>query len=356
MPEEDSPRPSDQPPEEPGVTGPTVLKPPARDDATSADSAAARRPTPLQPTLIDTKVATSHARSHPSNINGSGPPAVHVAAPTAIAGTERKRIAVSLDELKNLSPDTNPDVLARALHLLQAFVAEDASDRTAVLWGEQLQQDHADLVSATLAHSQADVLTRVTVHLNRMMEILGSIDLVAVAGTARDGGGLGKYLGMMSKKIDTPEELQSARVELDQLVKLMSAALDELLDLKGELEQSSHRIDQLGDEVEASALGAQFLSNYLQGKNEELSRRFLERSMGLTQTALQIRGSASMRDSQIEQPLRLISAIQNVALVMVPGWLGSIASLTVLAGRKPTPTEAGEMAFQLRKILEQMQT
>jgi hypothetical protein len=280
---------------------------------------------------------------------------VRVAAPTAIVGAERKRITVSLDDLKNLSPGTNPDVLARALHFLQAYVAEDASDRTVVLWGHQLQQEYATLVSEALARSQADVLTRVTVHLNRMMEILSSIDLVAVAGADHEGE-LGKYLKKMSKKIDTPDELRSARVELDQLVQLLNAALDDLLNLKVEIEESSHGIGQLGDDVEASALGAQFLSTYLQGKDEALSQRFLERSMSLTQTALQIRGSVSMRDSQIEQPLRLISAIQSVALVMVPGWLGSIASLTVLAGRKPTPTEAGEMAFQLRKILQQMQT
>lgn len=321
MPELKRPRPADPPPKTPRVTGPTVVRPPARADTASARSAAAR-----------------------------------VTAPTAIRGSERKRIPVRLDDLKDLAPGTDPDVLARALRLLQAYVAEDATDRTVVLWGHRLQQDYAGLVSETLARSQADVLMRVTVHLNRMMELLGSIDLVAVAGAADDGRGLGNYLGRLSKRIDTREELRVARVEIDQLVKLIAAAMDDLLDLRAEIERSSRRIDELGDQVEASALAAHFLSTYLQRKDEELSRRFLERSMSLTQTALQIRGSASMRASQIEQPLRLISAIQNVALVMVPGWLGSIASLTTLAGRKPTPTEADELAFQLRKILEQLQT
>jgi hypothetical protein len=188
-----------------------------------------------------------------------------------------------------------------------------------------------------------------------MMALLASIDVAAVAGVADDLG-LGKYLGRLSKRIDTREELRAARREIDQLVKLIAAAMDDLLVLKAEVERSSRRIGELGDDVEASALAAQFLSTYLQRKDEELSRLLLERSMSLTQTALQIRGSASLRDSQIDQPLRLISAIQNVALVMVPGWLGSIASLTALGGRKPTPTEANEIAFQLRKILEQLQT
>jgi hypothetical protein len=332
---------------------PTVLSPPARDNGASAGAAPPTRR--RQPTLIDTNAGTRHAPNHPSESDGPAPATPSVTAPTVIIGAERKRIAVTVDDLESLSPGTKPEVLERAVRLVEGYVVEDASDRTVVLWGNQLQRDYADLVSRALAGAQADVLTRVTVHLDRMADILRSIDLVSVAGTGRGGGRLEKYLKKMSKKIDTREELLSARIELDQLVNLMSAAMDDLLDLKLQIEQSSHGIDQLGDEVEGSALGAQFLSTYLQGKDEELSQRFLERSMSLTETALQIRGSVSMRDSQIEQPLRLISAIQNVALVMVPGWLGSIASLTALAGREPTPTEAGEMAFQLRKILEHMQ-
>jgi len=371
MPDEEKPRPSEPQPDEPRVLRPTVLRPPSRGDAAPAGPTAPRRSSTRQPTVIDPKAGSGRAPARPSGIDGtgpaaapahasdaeaSGPAATPVAAPTAIIGTERKRIEVSLDDLKDLSPGSEPDVLAQAIRLLQAYVPDDASDRTVILWGQQLQQDYADMVSAALARAQADVLTRVTVHLNRMMDILKSIDVAAVAGTERTGGGLGKVLKRMSKKIDTAEELAAARVELDQLVKLMSAEMGRLLDLKGEMEQSSRRIDELRAEVEASALAAQFLSSYLQKTDEGLSRRFLERSMSLTQTALQIGGSASLRESEVEQPLRLISAIQNVALVMVPGWLGTIGSLTTLAGREATPTEAGEMAFQLRKILEQLES
>lgn len=79
--------------------------------------------------------------------------------------------------------------------------------------------------------------------------------------------------------------------------------------------------------------------------------------MSLTQTVAQIRSGASLREVQIEQPLRLIEAIQNVALVMVPGFLGSIAALTTMldSNRKLTPTEAGELTYQLRSILQQLQ-
>ncbi|MBI2775738.1 MAG: hypothetical protein HYX57_00520 [Chloroflexi bacterium] len=328
------------------LSGPTVLKPPLKGGGVAGRG-------------VSSGGAESSPHPDPTVVGDQARPPARtgrVSAPTAIVGTERKRLPVSVEDLKKLAPDADPKVLAGALRFLGGYVAEDASDRTVVVWGNQLQRAYADLVSETLARSQADVLTRVTIHLNRTMEILRSIDLVAVANATRDGEGLGRYLGRLSKKIDTREELRRASVELDQLAKLMSAAMDDLLALRAEIERSSQRIDELGREVEASALAAQYLSTYLRDGNEGLSRRFLERSMSLTQTALQIRGSASIRESQIEQPLRLISAIQDVALVMLPAWLGSITSLTVLAGRTPTPTEAGEMAFQLRKILEQLQS
>lgn len=80
--------------------------------------------------------------------------------------------------------------------------------------------------------------------------------------------------------------------------------------------------------------------------------------MSLTQSGVQIRGSTTITAAQIEQPLRLIDAIQNVALVTLPGWLGNIASLSVLfpGERKLTPTEAGELVRQLRNIVEQLKT
>lgn len=359
MPDEETPGPAERPPTRTVPTGPTVLRQPLPDRARPADAPAPQGPAtrfrPIQATLIDPGPAqgTRTRASDGARPRGGTP---RVGAPTAITGTERKRIPVSVDDLQTLAPGAHPDVAARALRLVHGYVAEDASDQAAVVWGQSFQRAYADLVSEILGRSQADVLIRVTVYLNRVMEILRSIDLLAVAGSAHDGARLGKILNRLSKRIDTPEELRAASVELDQLVKLMSQAMDVLLALRADIERASHRIDELGDEVEAAALAAQFLSNHLQGANESLSRRFLERSMSLTQTMLQIRGSVSMRESQVEQPLRLIGAIQDVALVMLPAWLGSIASLTVLARRTPTPTEAGEMAFQLRKILEQLQT
>lgn len=325
-------------PHDRGVLGPTVVSPPSR--KTRAAELIERPPESVQP-----------------GVNGIPDlrPSVPLG-PTAIPGVERKRIAIELSDLRKLAPLAKASVLEQALRHVHAFVPERSSSRQTVLWGHRLQQDHSDLVSRTLELSRASVLDSATRHIARMSEILASIDIETLCEAGGAPGALGQIFRRANRKIDTPEELAAARTELDQLVGLMSEALEPLLALKEALEDHSRRIDGIGDELEASALAAQFLSAHLRDTRSDLSQRLLERCMSLTQTVAQIRGSSSARLVQIEHPLRLIGAIQDVALVMVPGWLGSIAALNTLRDgrRKLTPTEAGEIAHQLRNILRQL--
>ncbi len=302
---------------------PTVIQPPRRTEPAAMERPAGRTPAPARP--------------------------------TAIAGTEPPRVPVAVDDLKRLSPEASDATLAAALQLVRSYVLSDEDERASVLWGQRPQQEYADLVSETLSLAQADPLRRATAHLDRMMRILGAIDVEAVA-EAMARGGVGRYLRRMTERIDTPEELSAARRELDQLVTLLRQETDDLLGLKEKLERASARIDEVGQRVEAAALAAQYLASRLESERPGLAQRFLGRSASLTQTALQIRGGASLRAGQVAEPLRLIGVVQDVVLVMVPAWLGAVAAVTALAGaRRPTPTEAGELAYQLRKILERMQ-
>ncbi|NTF29521.1 hypothetical protein G6L47_30220 [Agrobacterium rubi] len=338
-----------------GRLRPTVIAPPPDRSRTpraepgeSAGTDAPAKPTIVAPASTQNDSATAKT--------GRYAQMPLVAKPTAIPGVERKRIAVELSDIRKLSPLTRPEVLQQALRLTQSFVVESARERQAVLWGHRLQQDYSGLVSRSLELSQADVLQKATGYIGRMTDILGAIDIKAVCDAPSAAGIFGEYFKKANSRIDTAGELQAARIELDQLVRLMGEALELLLSFKGTLEQHARRIEGMGDEAEASALAASFLSDHLRVSRPPISQRFLERAMSLTQTVAQIRSGASMRDVQIEQPLRLIRAIQNVALVMVPGFLGSMASLTTMLenSRKLTPTEAGELSYQLRNILQQL--
>lgn len=279
-----------------------------------------------------------------------------LSAPTAIPGVARKRIPVEAGDLRKLSPGAGAGAVDRALVLIAGFVLEKATDRKAVLWGHELQKSYGSVIAGALALSQAPVLRKIEGYIARMMEILQGVDLLAVAGHA--GGGFGQYLKGINKKIDTPDELAAARSELDQLVHHMGGALDELLDLKDKLERNAAGLNRVATEAEAAALAALFLSQYLGSEQPQLAARFVERSMSLTQTLAQIRGNDAIREIQIEHPIRMVGAIQNVVLVSMPDFLASIAALNSLAARNRvmSPTEAGELNYKLRDIMEQLKT
>ena len=275
--------------------------------------------------------------------------------PTAIPGAERKRIEVAVSDLQALSPGAAAGVYQQARALVGAFVVDKASQRKAILWGHELQRAHGDLVTEMLALARSPVLRQVEGYLARMMDILGSLDLRAVCG---HGGArlVGRLFQGINSRIDTPGELAQAQAELEQLLALMGGALDPLLDLKDRLLRLSGSMEGTAAQVEASAIGALFLSERLRQDDAALAQCFVERSMSLTQTLAQMRQTGSTRELQIEQPIRLIGAIQNVALVVMPAFIGSIASIAALGASKTTisPTEAGELAYRLRDIISQL--
>ena len=187
-----------------------------------------------------------------------------------------------------------------------------------------------------------------------MLEILGAMDLLAVCGHDRPGL-LGRVGKSINAKIDTPAELTKALDELRLLLDRMSAAIEQLLHHADRLRQHADAMTQIEGEVEAAALAALFLANHFAAPTPDLAQRFSERAMSLTATLAQVRQSDSVRRIQLEQPLQLIGAIQNVALVTLPGFIAGLAALLTLNKTKgASPTEAREMSFQLRHLLHQL--
>lgn len=322
----------------------------------------------LRPTVIGPPGAslrsTADAAVLPQNVPSPVPgvpaaaavvPPMVVRQPTAIPGTARTRIEVSARDLQALSPGAAAPVYEQARALVGTFVVTKAAQRKAILWGHDLQKSHGELITEMLALARSPVLRQVEVHLARMMDLLGSIDLMAVCGHGGIGV-VGRLLQNINSRIDTPDELAQVQPELEQLLTLMHAALNPLLDLKDRLLRLSGSMDETAAQVEAAAIGALFLSERLSQEDAALAQRFAERSMSLTQTLAQMRQADSTRELQIEQPIRLIGAIQNVALVVMPAFIGSIASIATLAASKTkvSPTEAGELAFRLREIISQL--
>jgi hypothetical protein len=273
-----------------------------------------------------------------------------------VQGVRRERIVVTPRELRALSPGASAAACEAAARLIESFPAGKASERKAVLWGHELQKAYGVKVTGTLALAQDSRVEQARSHVARMMEILGAIDLMAVCGHERSGlfGGLTRS---MNKRIDTPFELAAALEELQLLLNRLGATIDELLDLASRLRRHTSEISQIEAEVEAAALAALFFSSRFASDRPELSQRFTDRAMSLSATVAQVRESDPVQRLQIEQPLQLISTIQNVALVTLPGFISSMAALLMLAKTKGTsPTEARDVSYRLRDLLVQLKT
>ena len=279
-----------------------------------------------------------------------------LAGPTVMAGVRRERISVTKGDLRALSPGASAATCAAAKRLLETVVARRMNERKVVLWGHELQKAYGDEVTATLALAQEPLVEQARSHVTRMMEIMRAMDLMAVCGHDSPGM-LGRIRKSMNGKIDTPDELADALDELRLLLDRINAAIDPLLGHADKLRQHASNMTRVEAEVEAAALAAHFLSNYFAHPAPALAQRFTERAMSLTATLAQVQQSDAVRRVQIEQPLQLIGAIQNVALVTLPGFIAGLAALLTLAKTKgASPTEARDVSHQLRGILNQLNT
>lgn len=307
----------------------------------------------LKPTVIRPSAERRIVRdAGPEPLVTAGIPAGKLK-PTAIPGVQRRRLEVTAADLARLSPLAGKDVVRRAVVILQELVADSATERSAILWGHALQEEYGRSVSRMLELSHDPVMVKAAGYVNRMSSILAAIDLKAVADATP---GVGQYLKRLNQRIDTPDELDDARFELDQLVGLMANTMDPLLTLKDAIERQIAETERLAIEIEAMALAADYLAGRPSPKKPELARIYTDRVISLTHTLAQIRETTALRGAQAAQPLSLIAAVQDIALVTVPGWLSSLSAMTAMlrTQRRPTATEASELDHRLRHILKQL--
>ena len=313
-------------------------------------------PTPTKPSVIGGgSTPTPKPTAMPATTLPLAPqPLANVSAPTAMPGKTRKRLPVTREELQRKHRPKD-SVLDRSIAIIQITDQDSITMNVAVRWGQELQEQHNTLAGEILNLAQSEVIQAVTENLNRMMEILGNINLQRVF---EETSFVTRALRKASSEIDTPDELDSAMREIEQLKNLMRARTDELLALREKFEQNSKTTEDLGDEIEASIIAALELAEYI--KNEpsrvEISTCLQERADGLTQTLAQIRAGGSMRKIHIDQPLKLTTLIQQVVFNTLPTWMGNASTmLLALQGKqKPNPTEISELGRTLKSIISNL--
>ncbi len=286
------------------------------------------------------------------------PAIVPVGKPSVIGiGEVRKRIPITSANLQGKTQKV--ETIERVVHLVESFIAERATEQSAVMWGTEVQKQYSGLMSEVLALSRSETLNQVSRRVGRLIEILGSIKLDKVFAQKGGEGFLARAIKKSSAEVDSLEELERALEEIDQIAKIISDDVPKLLALRGQIELISTRTLEVGDEVNALALAGAHIAEHLEsiGKRD-VAGRLSGRVVSLTATTAEIVGGSSVRKLQIEQPLQLIEVAQDLALVTVPTMLNSLAALQLLArrGNKPSVTQVSEVGDLVSAVIGKLRS
>lgn len=308
----------------------------------------------------------------PTTMPGAKPTVISASAPTAkvlpvltvpvthkptFMGQPVKRIEVTREGLAKTHSLTNQKVIDSAFTLLQNVNPDKFTLNDVLVWGQNLQTEQNGLVNASLTLAQSEIITTVSANINRLLDILGNIQLAKVFEKTK--GMFAGLLQMGTGAIDTPAELDEALREIGQLSTLMIGRMQDLLVLRERFDANSQQLNQLGDQIEGAVYAALTLADYFstqKSSQSDLSIRFTERASSLTVTLGLIRSGGSMRNTHTEQPLRMIQLVQEVVLQTLPTWITNVTALRMAqsGSRKPNATEIDENSRLLTSLINKL--
>ena len=347
-------------PEKKNIGGPTVMPSghPTRQPTRLGGQGVTLKPTRMSGQVqVAPQPMVKPTTLTPSAFTKPVTPRVEIAPPVtgpSVFGKKRERIPVTLPDLQKKNGQTEIPVLEEALRLIQVFNADTAKDEDGIYWGTQVQQEHSRLVSEGLALVQSEVVTRTMRSFNRIALLLRQIRLEKVFGPGGSGL-LSRMIRKHTSEIDTPAELEEAQQEIAHLVQLMDRDIAELVAFKGKIESNLSALKVTHGKVEAAAIAAQYLAEYLVSKSRQsLAQRFSDRGMSLMTSFGQMMSGMVVGQGQVQDVLSLISVVQNTVLVTVPIMLSSIAAMQMVVKRdkQPTVTEVNELGDQLKNLIK----
>ncbi|MEQ8812053.1 MAG: hypothetical protein RIE59_23500 [Imperialibacter sp.] len=276
--------------------------------------------------------------------------------PSKMAGMARKRLPVTIEDVKKAHPGQKEEILEMAYQFVLEIDIQEVVKSSVLLWKTDLQKRYSEKVMELLDCTQNEAIAKTGSQISRVIEILEAIDLRGVCDYGQDGV-FAKLIKGANKEFDTPEELLQAEKELKQLTQRLAVQLKALIQLQHNLQTLNAEVLVLSQSIRASGIAASFLSDYLRRKSAELPKiadQFHERSMSLMQTEAQIFENEMAREMQMEHPIKLISTIQNTVLVMIPDWLGSVGAIRSMleSNKKVTVTHVEEISDWKKKIIK----
>lgn len=302
-----------------------------------APKAPSLRPTAIQPGQVTPAPAAPLASAKPTALlMGTPLPKAVEAAPvqaSALPGTQRKTVVVSLEELGRRFPGLAADMKTRIQGLL-AGVSPVSMDTGAWLsFGTQAQEDAAKLVKERLALMESAETRGVTQHLTRLQTLLGEV-LDAMEG------------GFFKK---APQKVwDDVSAEVHQLEGLLNQAYPKLMGLTSRIDALVEKNREAGVVLSANALAAEYLTDLVA---HQMGSLLVSRIAALsTSQALTLEQIQTLElDKTTVQELTVL--VQDGVLLKLPAVYSQLADLSA----KPSDTQRFMAAEKLSEIVHHIQ-
>lgn len=299
---------------------PTAFKPTAMPSVTPAPAPAVQPPVAAKPTAL------------PFSAPKPAPAQAEPVRASALPGTQRKPLEVAYAQLAVRFPGAAPSVLDRARAILAGVSPHGVSASAWLSFGVTAQEAVSDLVKQRVTAMEASPVRDVSKHLARLMLLLSEVL------DAMDGGFFKKPAAAV---------WSSVSAEVRQLEALLSDSGPALSRMLGALSDMAPKAQDAGEQVQASALAAEYLVDIV---GADASHLLVSRATALTGSQALVLEQLQMLALDTSTVQELINLVQNGVLLQLPAVYSQLARLSP----KPSDTERYLATEKLNEIVNFM--
>jgi hypothetical protein len=266
--------------------------------------------------------------------------------PSAMHGTVRKGIEVSLADLKQGLPELDVQTLDEVRRFLASIVVDVLDDGDCVRWETDVQMQFSHLTDESVKVLQSAAIQSAITHLTRLNVLLGEI---------HEAFEEGKGGGMFSswRRSDPRHEYDERKDEINQLRMLLQSLYPQVLEVIDVMTSSTTSFDALEHKLVVRSCAARYLSDiFVRLSRERAAEAMMSRGVSLMQTVSNIKQGNLMRTQTVASYRHIAERIQNVVLNELPAWVQAVT--VVFQQAQITKTDQVQLRTGLDTILQRL--
>ncbi len=321
-----------------GVVAPTRL------DGATSTLRPATTSTPIQPTTLGpTKLGAAPVAPPAAPAQAPKPTAMPagVALPphsapvqaSALPGTQRKPVEVSLAELTSRFPGLAADIKPQVQGVLAGLSLQTMSSSAWLAFGTSAQEEASELVKSRLSLMEASATRAATQHLTRLLALLDEV-LDALNG------------GFMRRSVQ--KAWSEVEAEVRALEGLLNPLQHQLMALIGKFDELSGECSAVDVNLQAHALAAEYVLDLLDAQPGSL---LVGRIAALKTSQALVLGQIQTLELDKTQVQELTALVQDGVLLKLPAVYSQMAGLP----SKPSDTQRFIAKEKLDEIVQLLQ-